>query len=144
MKLTFIGNGNMAKALIEGMINNYEIEVIGRNEKTLTDLQKQLPQINTKVMKKTEDISGKNIILAVKPYSLPDLSDKLKGKADAIFSVLAGTSIESLKSQLHAEKFIRAMPNLGASHMKSMTTITGDITLNRDFQQYRKNTLGGY
>jgi len=128
MKLTFIGNGNMAKALIEGLVGSYEIEVLGRNERSLNALQKSLPQITTKVMEDTEDISAKNIILCVKPYSLPDLAPKLTGEAEAVYSVLAGTSIESLKA-IKAKKYIRTMPNLGASHLKSMTTITGDETL---------------
>ena len=129
MKLTFIGNGNMAKALIEGLVSSYEIEVLGRNERSLNALKESLPQITTKVMDATEDMSGKNIILCVKPYSLPDLAPKVLGEADAVYSVLAGTSIESLKAQIKAKRYIRTMPNLGASHLKSMTTITGDETL---------------
>ncbi|MEA3456627.1 MAG: pyrroline-5-carboxylate reductase [Campylobacterota bacterium] len=129
MKLTFIGNGNMAKALIEGLAESYEIEVLGRNEKSLQALKTKLPQITTKVMSEHEDISGKNIILCVKPYSLPDLAPNLFGEADAVYSVLAGTSIDSLKSKIEAKKYIRTMPNLGASYLKSMTTITGDDVL---------------
>lgn len=129
MLLTFIGNGNMAKALIEGLVHSYEIEVLGRNEKSLNALKKDLPQITTKVMESTEDMSAKNIVLCVKPYSLPELAPKLTGIADALYSVLAGTSIESLRSQIKSKKYIRTMPNLGASHLKSMTTITGDETL---------------
>lgn len=129
MKLTFIGNGNMAKALIRGLVKSYEIEVWGRNEKTLKNLKESLPQIRTKVMDGAEDISGKSIVLCVKPYSLPELSLKLTGKANAIFSVLAGTSIESLKVNIKSERYIRTMPNLAASYLKSMTTITGDEEL---------------
>ena len=129
MKLTFIGNGNMAKALIEGLVGNYDIEVLGRNAQSLNALKEKLPQITSRVMMEKEDISGKNIILCVKPYSLPDLAPKLTGEADAIYSVLAGTSIESLSSQIKAKKYVRTMPNLGASHLKSMTTLTGDETL---------------
>ena len=129
MKLTFIGNGNMAKALIEGLVKNYEIEVLGRNQATLNTLKNAIPQITVKTIENREEISGKNIILCVKPYSLLELSPKLTGEANAIFSVLAGTSIESLKSHIQAKKYIRTMPNLGASHLKSMTTITGDIEL---------------
>jgi len=129
MKLTFIGNGNMAKALIEGLVKNYEIEVLGRNKKSLRVLQDRLPQISTRTITENEDMNGKNIILCVKPYSLPDLTPKLTGVADVIYSVLAGTSLESLKSQIKAKKYIRTMPNLGASYSKSMTTITGDIEL---------------
>jgi len=129
MKLTFIGNGNMAQALIKGLVSSYEIEVFGRNENSLNTLKETIPQITTKVMYATEDISNKNIILCVKPYSLPDLSPRLTGEADAIYSVLAGTSIESIKTHIKAKNYIRTMPNLGASHLKSMTTVTGDETL---------------
>lgn len=58
MKLTFIGNGNMAKALIEGLVANYEIEVIGRNEKSLQALQEQVPQITTEVIQDKIDVSA--------------------------------------------------------------------------------------
>ncbi len=126
MKLTFIGNGNIAKALIEGLVDSYKIEVYGRNAKSLKLLQEQLPKIITRIITDSEDINGKNIILCVKPYSLSSLAPKLTGKADSIFSVLAGTSIDSLKSQIKSKKYIRTMPNLGASHLKSMTAITGD------------------
>ena len=129
MKLTFIGNGNMAKALIEGLVSSYEIEVLGRNEASLKALEESLPEIRTRTLDEVEDISGKNIVLCVKPYSLPELAPKLKGEAEALYSVLAGTSIESLRSQIKAKKYIRTMPNLGASHLKSMTTITGDEAL---------------
>ncbi len=129
MKLTFIGNGNMAKALIEGLLSAYEIEVLGRNEATLNVLQKALPQISTRVLSESEDISSLNIVLCVKPYSLPELAPKLIGEANALYSVLAGTSIASLKSQIKAKKYIRTMPNLGATYLKSMTTITGDVSL---------------
>ena len=129
MKLTFIGNGNMAKALIEGLVGTYDIEVLGRNQMTLEALKVEIPEVSVRVLTESEDISGLNIVLCVKPYSLPDLAPKLKGKAEAVYSVLAGTSIESLVSHIEAEKYIRTMPNLGASHLKSMTTITGDESL---------------
>ena len=132
MKLTFIGNGNMAKALIEGLVSSYEIEVLGRNSATLKALQEKIPQISTRVLDELEDISGLNIVLCVKPYSLPQLAPKLTGEANALYSVLAGTSIASLQSQIKAKQYIRTMPNLGASYLKSMTTITGDIALREE------------
>ncbi len=119
----------MAQALIKGLVENYEIEVFGRNQTSLQALQKELPQISTKVIGEREDMSGKHIVLCVKPYSLPDLAPKLTGEAEAVYSVLAGTSIDSLSAQIKAKKYIRTMPNLGASHLKSMTTITGDEEL---------------
>jgi len=127
MKLTFIGNGNMAKALIKGLVSSYEIEVLGRNKSSLDQLQKEIPSISTNILKENEDITNKNIILCVKPYSLPDLS--LSGKANSLYSVLAGTTIKALNNSISSKSYIRTMPNLAASNLKSMTTITGDIEL---------------
>ena len=122
----------MAKALIEGLVSSYEIEVLGRNGATLKALQAKIPQISTRVLAEVEDISGMNIVLCVKPYSLSDLAPKLSGETNALYSVLAGTSIESLRTQIKAKKYIRTMPNLGATHLKSMTTLTGDETLKEE------------
>ena len=127
MKLTFIGNGNMAKALIKGLLSKYEIEVLGRNKSSLEQLKKDIPNITIAVLNQNEDISNKNIILCVKPYSLPNLS--LSGQANSLYSVLAGTTIEALSKSIQSKAYIRTMPNLAASKLKSMTTITGDESL---------------
>ena len=132
MKLTFIGNGNMAKSLIKGLINDFEIEVYGRNKTTLQILQEQLPNIQIIHIKNTIDITNKNIILCIKPNSLKDLSSNIIGKANGIYSVLAGTKIETLKNKISSKYYIRTMPNLSATYLKSMTTITGDENLKND------------
>ena len=129
IKLTFIGNGNMAKALIKGLIIDYKIEVLGRNITSLEAIKKELPNIEIGLLKKTNDMTDKNIILCVKPNSLDDLSPKLSGVANSLYSVLAGTKIETLNDKIEAKNYIRTMPNLSASYLKSMTTITGDSEL---------------
>ena len=129
MKLTLIGNGAMAFALARGLVKNYDVEVYGRNEVKLKEFQEKIPEVSIKVMAKKEDISDKNIILCVKPYVLKDVAKVLTGKANSIFSVLAGTTIESLKENISAENYVRTMPNLSAAYLKSMTTITGDEKL---------------
>jgi pyrroline-5-carboxylate reductase len=131
-KLTFIGNGNMAEAIIKGLIGKYEIEVYGRNQNSLKILADKYPTITTQTIQDTLNIEGKNIILCVKPNSLDDLSPKLYGNAKNIYSVLAGTKIATLKEKIPAQKYIRTMPNLAASYGKSMTTITGDMELQTD------------
>ena len=128
MKLTFIGNGNMALALIAGLKDRYEIEVYGRNEKSLDEVKITLG-VATKLLPDSLDITGKNIILCVKPNSLDDLTTKLNGTADTLFSVLAGTTLETLAQKVSAKQIVRAMPNLAAKYQKSMTTLTGDTNL---------------
>jgi len=126
MKLTLIGNGFMAQALAHGLINNFEIEIIGRDLKKLEEIKKHIPHIEIKVFSDLEDINNKNIILCVKPYALESVASKLEGEANIIFSILAGTTIETIKKNINAKYYVRTMPNVAASISKSTTTITGD------------------
>jgi pyrroline-5-carboxylate reductase len=126
MKLTLIGNGMMAEALSAGLMNKYEIEVIGRSPAKLQRMQQKFPQIQIKVMSDKEDITNKNVIFCVKPYALQSVSLRLDGTANVLYSILAGTTLEFLKRQIKAKHYIRTMPNIAASKQKSMTTITGD------------------
>lgn len=125
-KLTFIGNGNMAKAMIKGLVGKYEIEVLGRNKNSLEALKLESPEITIQLMSEKNNIEDKNIILCVKPNSIDDLSLRLSGKANAIYSVLAGTKLETLQTKIDARNYIRTMPNIAATYQKSMTTITGN------------------
>ena len=126
MKLTLIGNGIMAQSLARGLVNKFEIEVIGRDENKLKVMQDKIPGITTKLISDNEDISGKIVIFCVKPYALQSVSVRLQGEASVLLSILAGTKLETLKRQIKASHYIRIMPNIAASVQKSTTTITGD------------------
>lgn len=130
-KVTIIGNGNMALSIAKGLVSNdYKIEVVGRNLEKLNKFEDEVGAEIDKIPNYLEwkfDISDKNIILAVKPNNLESVSKSLTGEAKTLFSVLAGTTIKSLKDNIKAKSYIRAMPNLSASFQKSMTSITGDI-----------------
>lgn len=112
----------MAKAITITLKDNYEIEVVGRNENKLKAFCEEC-NIKSYSLLSNFSIENKNIILAVKPYVLELLN--LEGKADTIFSVMAGKSIESMK-RLDSNYYIRTMPNVAAAYGKSTTTITGD------------------
>lgn len=126
MKITLIGNGMMAEALSVGLVEKYEIEVIGRDALKLQKLQQKIPQIKIKVMSDKEDITDKNIIFCIKPYALQSVSVRLDGTANTLYSILAGTPLEFLKRQIKSKAYVRIMPNIAASKQKSMTTMTGD------------------
>ena len=131
--ITLIGNGNMAKAIIIGLIEaNYKIEVVGRDEEKLSKLQKELPQISIIKLQNSFDITSKNIIFAVKPFNLVEVGAKLKGVANSFYSVLAGTTIKDLKQNISAKYYVRVMPNISAKFNKSMTTLTGDKKLKNE------------
>ncbi|TLP40887.1 pyrroline-5-carboxylate reductase [Arcobacter arenosus] len=127
MKLTLIGNGFMAQALAKGLINNFEVEIIGRDFNKLKQLKEKIPNIEIKEISDNEDMTNKNIILCVKPYALQSVAARLEGEANILFSILAGTQLDTLKKQIKSKYYVRTMPNVAASVSSSTTTITGDL-----------------
>lgn len=131
-QITFIGAGNMAFSIAKGLRDIYDIEVVARDMKKLDIFEKNL---NTSIIKtplKGFNISDKTIILCVKPNNIEEIGKELKGKCNALYSVLAGTSLQKLKLNIKAKSIVRTMPNLGASVGESMTTIIGDLTYQDD------------
>jgi len=126
--ICIIGYGEMAKAILEGMENGKwkmeNVEVVGRNIDKLKEIEQKF-KVNTALID-GYDISDKEVILAIKPYALQEVSMKIKGKAKAIYSILAGKSLVELQKYIKAKSYIRAMPNIAAANSASTTAITGD------------------
>ena len=123
--ITFIGNGNMALSIAQGLKNEYNIEVVGRDKAKLELFEDKLGKKIAKYLLNEFDITGKTLMLCVKPANVTEVSRKLKGEAEILYSVLAGVTIEKLSNNFHATSIVRAMPNLAASIGASMTTLTG-------------------
>ncbi len=130
--ITFIGNGNMALSIAQGLKKSYKLEVVGRDLEKLQKFEDTLGVSIQKYLLDGFDMSDKSIILCVKPANVDEISDKLQGKAKIIYSVLAGTTIAKIKSKLNTNAVVRAMPNLAASVSKSMTTLTGDTAFKEE------------
>ena len=128
MKISIIGYGAMAKAILYGMKNGKwemkNIEIVGRNEEKMKILSNELGCKYSLI--DGYDISGKIVILAVKPYSLQEVSMRIKGVAEVLISILAGKSLVELEKRIKAKSYIRAMPNVAAKYSASTTAITGD------------------
>jgi pyrroline-5-carboxylate reductase len=124
--ITFIGNGNMALSIAQGLKDTYNIEVVGRDMAKLTKFEKNLDIDVKKSLMDGFLLDNKTVILCVKPANVEEVSLKLQGKAKVIYSVLAGTTIEKLQQYFKADATVRVMPNLAASVGKSMTTMCGN------------------
>jgi len=140
-EITLIGNGSMALSIAKGLQKEYSIEVVGRDINKLNEFEKNLDTAVKKSLLEEFNINGKSIILCVKPYNVEEVGAKLKGEANLLYSILAGTKVETLKQHIKARSYIRAMPNLGASVGQSMTTMTGDET-HKDEAVMLFNTIG--
>lgn len=137
-QITFIGNGNMALSIAQGLKNSYDLEVVGRDMQKIDAFETALGIKIKKSLLENFDIQDKTIILCVKPANVVEVGAKLRGTARVLYSVLAGTSIEKLQSHFHTNAVVRAMPNLAASVQKSMTTLTGE----RAFLEEAEEILG--
>jgi len=133
--ITFIGNGNMALSIAQGLKENYKIEVVGRDLKKLQIFESALGIKIDKALIKDFDMQDKTILFCVKPANIEEVATLLKGKARVIYSVLAGTSLEKLRSNLNTNAVVRTMPNLAASVQKSMTTLTGDTAFRAEAEE---------
>ena len=124
--ITFIGNGNMAFSIAKGLKDIKRIEVVGRSIESLEKFEKELGKSVDKHLLENFDITDKDIILCVKPANIQEVGAKLNGKANNLYSVLAGTTLSILKENISAKHTVRTMPNLAASVGESLTTLTGD------------------
>lgn len=126
--ITLIGNGKMALAIAKGLKGNYSLEVIGRTTEALEHFEASLGSSVKKTRYEESSCEGKTVIVCVKPANLQEISTRLSGKAKALYSVLAGTSLASLHC-INAHSYVRAMPNLAAEAGLSMTSLVGEISL---------------
>jgi len=122
-KLTigFIGAGNMASALIDGLLANgwqaEQIHASDTNAVTLAALAEK--GVNTSTDNKAIISHCATVILAVKPQVLADvllpLRDTLCTNNCLLVSIAAGVSMDSLQDWTHPKQaIVRCMPNTPA------------------------------
>lgn len=121
MKISFIGLGNMASAIIRGMCESGNFgpqDILGYDA---------VPQAAQSMKEAAgiiicDSLSGvaeaEVIVLAVKPQVLPSVLSNLKSmrlEGKLVISIVAGRSIESLQKELPPKvAIIRVMPNVNA------------------------------
>jgi pyrroline-5-carboxylate reductase len=132
MKIGFIGLGNMASAMIGGMLQNGVVaagDIIGyaRTEETRNAISAkygiEIGASNEEVAKEADIL-----FLAVKPLTFPEVIKQIKEcvKDDAIIvSIAAGISLSYLKDAFKKQdiKLIRCMPNTPALVLEACTGV---------------------
>jgi pyrroline-5-carboxylate reductase len=124
LTITIIGAGAMGMAMAYGLKDRYKIEFVERDMSKQDEIKREFgTEINSP---KSFDITGKNILLAVKPSVLETVGEQLQGEADTLYSVLAGSTIERLRANIDTKNIVRIMPNISAKFGASTSIITGD------------------
>jgi len=140
-KIGFIGAGNMASAMIGGMIKSglvskENVYASASSDKTL-DKIKNTYGIN--VYKDNKNVVKKSdiLFLAVKPHIYPIVIDEIKDLIDSknilIVSIAAGQTIENIEGMFEKEiKLIRTMPNTPAMVMEGMGLISPNKNVSKE------------
>ena len=137
----FIGGGNMAEALIKGMVKSqppsaarpggtseteYEIFVSEPSEERRKYLQRTYDIRTTQSNK--EVVSASDIlILAVKPQILDSVLDEIAGlitDEKTVVSIAAGITLSYLSARINTKKLIRVMPNTPALVQEGMSVMS--------------------
>ena len=131
MKIGFIGGGNMAGAIAGGVIasglcQKREVCVCDKNPAAL---EKYDREINTSTDNR-DAFYGDYIILAVKPFILPQVLDEIAGfdrkeiESKVFVSIVAGVPVDAIKQVLgKTAKVVRVMPNTPALVLEGMTVV---------------------
>jgi pyrroline-5-carboxylate reductase len=124
----FIGGGNMAEALIKGMIRSGMKEIMvseprGERRAYLEN------QYSVKTTPENKEVVGNCniIILAVKPQNMDDVTAGIYGLISPdklIVSIAAGITLSYLTSRLKTSNIIRVMPNTPALVQEGMSVLS--------------------
>ena len=129
----FIGTGNMGGALAKAAFRSHEADTILLANRTREKAEKLAAEINSTVCdNRTVASQSHYIFLGVKPQMLTDvyneISEALKQREDryVIVSMLAGKSLDTLKSLFGNVPIIRVAPNMPAIVGSGLTLFTAN------------------
>ena len=132
--IAFIGAGNMATAIVSGLIaENYPSEKMIVTARTAEKLKKLAMQYHVQTTLSNVDAVNKAdvVVLAVKPAQMQSVMDEishaLKQKKPLIISVASGVTLKQYENWSDASlSIIRAMPNTPASVGLAVTAFIGN------------------
>lgn len=128
MKITFIGGGNMAKALIGGLIKRgyspSKMHVVEIAKDTCVNLHNEFG------VRATTELAaavahGETVILAVKPQNLKEVALRLAPilNGQLVISIAAGIRTKDLARWLVTHNIVRCMPNTPALIRSGVTAL---------------------
>jgi pyrroline-5-carboxylate reductase len=137
MKLGCIGFGNMAQAIVKGLLKKELIQkedliVSTYSPDSLKKIEENWQISGTHVNQDVIDASDV-ILLAVKPHQMDNVLGRLSIPQDKlVLSVAAGYPSDRLKQFLSESQYLRTMPNLNAQVEESMTAIVENPSVSEE------------
>lgn len=152
MKIGFIGLGNMAKAMIGGMLENQIVkaaDIVGsaRTQETRKSMQDafgiEVREMNAAVAKETDVI-----ILAVKPQFLQGVIEEIRDEVipgKLVISIAAGKSLAWIEEAFGKEiSLVRCMPNTPALVGAGCTGVCVNERVDQEQTEYSIKLMGSF
>ena len=156
--ITFVGGGNMGRALISGLLANgfisNQISVVEANAATAIKLHEDFGVQGIGALEQiTFDFSKNNVlVMAIKPQDFNVVAQGLAAKlkhasapGPLILSIAAGIRLKDMSRWLDHARCVRAMPNTPALIGKGITGLFADTAVNeadRELAQTICNAVG--
>ena len=148
-KITFIGPGVMAEAMIAGLIRQEVAEpdmllASGPREERVADLTSRYG-IRALTDNAAAAREGDVVVLSVKPQRLDAVLEGLRGsiKSEAlILSIVAGAPIAKISGILDHQAVIRAMPNTPAQIGEGISVWTATAEVTEKQREWASSILG--
>ena len=144
-RITFIGGGNMGRALISGLLANgfeaNQLTVIESNAETAIGLHRDFGvQVIGALDQIAFDFTKNNVVvMAIKPQDFNVVSKGLSAKlkhtsapGPLILSIAAGIRLKDMSRWLDHARCVRAMPNTPALIGKGITGLFADAAVNQE------------
>jgi pyrroline-5-carboxylate reductase len=148
MKLGFIGGGVMGEAIIAGVLNK---GVTRPGEIAACDISPARREHLTKMygVRVSADPAGASessdiVMLAVKPQEFPAAGGALAGNLNGkqtVMSIIAGVTMDTLRSTLNHDAVVRAIPNTPAQIGQGMTVWTASDAVSGEARENVRSVL---
>lgn len=135
LKIGFIGLGNMAQAMIGGILKNHAAEsghIIGKARTEATE-NKVKTQFNIEIAESNAQVAARAdiLFLAVKPICLPEIIAEIRESlrpGTLIVSIAAGRTLTYLKEAIDRADcgIVRCMPNTPALVLEGCTGVCAE------------------
>ncbi len=148
MRYGFIGGGNMARALLGGMLKaGIAVEQITVSEPFVSTREALAKDFSVAVSASNLDAAQADIwVLAIKPQLLSAVCSELRQaaghKQPLVISILAGITVDAIAQALPGARVIRTMPNTPALIQAGVTALYADGFVTSAEKAEAENLLG--
>lgn len=127
-KLGVIGAGNMAAAIVNGIIS---AGILSPSDMIISDVDgKKRAEFSKRGLTSTDSnrllaANSENVLFAVKPQSAQDIMTEISDciASDTVISIMAGVPINKLEATLGKRNYARVMPNTPAMVGEGMAAV---------------------